>query len=442
MERCEYKLERACEITNRHYRPVIDEDQLSITTIEHGTTLLKIHGDLNHPSRLIATEEDYDTFLEKYPLLSTYIANLLISRTPLFIGYSLEDPDFRQIWQVIGSRLGKLRRTAYTVSVGAHGVDIARFERRGVKVISLSGSTTSYGKILETLFQELRDYWLDKLIEVSTVVDEEPLIELALPRDAQTRLCYFAIPAKLHAFYQNYIFPIVERFGFTPVTAMDVLSPGDNILAKVSTLIDRATLIVADVSTSLGLSEVGMAVSRERKVLIIIEEGRVFPSEISGFPYIERSRIFEPPDSKFIDTFEEYFENISKDLEERLYEEPRRLLEKKEYRAAVISAITLLEAQTRELLMSRILENQKFRVEGPVGVSLGKERWRTPTLVEVLEVAVKYEFILPQEFTQLKEWISIRNRLVHTNEKISPQKARKIVNGVMQILQDIRNRRQ
>ena len=40
--------------------------------------------------------------------MSTYLANLLISRTALFIGYSLDDPDFRAIWQVVKDRLGRL----------------------------------------------------------------------------------------------------------------------------------------------------------------------------------------------------------------------------------------------------------------------------------------------------------------------------------------------
>lgn len=133
----DFLLERSYDIIKRPYYPIIDEDQLSISGVFNCVQLLKIHGDLNHPSRVVVTEQDYDVFLEKYPLLCTYIANLLISRTPLFIGYSLEDLDFRQIWQIIGTRLGNLRRAAYALSVGIKSADIARYERRGVKVISL-----------------------------------------------------------------------------------------------------------------------------------------------------------------------------------------------------------------------------------------------------------------------------------------------------------------
>jgi hypothetical protein len=88
--------------------PILSEDQLGLSQPDAGVRPLKIHGDLHHPERLVATEEDYDGFLTRSPLIATYLSSLLIDHTPLFIGYSLDDPDFRQIWQVIKDRLGKL----------------------------------------------------------------------------------------------------------------------------------------------------------------------------------------------------------------------------------------------------------------------------------------------------------------------------------------------
>ena len=101
----EFLIEDGYKLVNKYCRPIIDEDQLSISGASENIVLLKLHGDLHHPKRLVATEEDYDSFLNKYPMLSTYLANLLISRTPLFIGYSLDDADFRQIWQLINTDL-------------------------------------------------------------------------------------------------------------------------------------------------------------------------------------------------------------------------------------------------------------------------------------------------------------------------------------------------
>lgn len=424
----DFLLEKAYEQTNISYRPIIDEDQLSISTAKYDRVILKIHGDLNHPGRLIVTEEDYDNFIDKYPLLSTYISNLLISRTPLLIGYSLDDPDFRQLWQIIGNRLGKLRRPAYAILINPNRVDIARYERRGVKVIALSGNKSDYGTALSFLFQEIKEYWDEELIKNSTVMSDETLSELSLPRDSQTRLCYFAVPVKLHSYYKDYVFPIAERFGFTPITAMDVLSPGDNYIAKISTLIDRATLVVADASTPAALSELGMATAKRRRIIIIAEKGSKIPLDIDQFAYIQRSNLYKPPDQKFISALEKIFKKFSKELEEKLYDEPRRLLEKKEYRAAVISSFSLLETELREISMINASDEQKvFRF----------------TLGRTLEMAKRYELISPNEFRQLKDWWNIRNRLVHGalgDYKITPKDASEIVNGIMQILQNIRKK--
>jgi len=97
----DFLLERQYELTPRPCTPIVDEEQLSVRVGAASASLLKLHGDLNHPNRLVVTEEDYDGFLSHYPLVATHLSNYLITRTAVLIGYSLDDPDFRQLWQVI-----------------------------------------------------------------------------------------------------------------------------------------------------------------------------------------------------------------------------------------------------------------------------------------------------------------------------------------------------
>ena len=59
----DFLLERQYDLTPRYVNPVVDEEQLSINAGNAGTVLLKLHGDLRHPGRLIITEADYDGFL-------------------------------------------------------------------------------------------------------------------------------------------------------------------------------------------------------------------------------------------------------------------------------------------------------------------------------------------------------------------------------------------
>ena len=150
----DFLLERGYEGVGKYCRPITDEDQLSTHTGKVTVDLLKFHGDLNHPRRMVVTEEDYAGFIARNPLIATFLANQLIGKTALFIGYSLDDPDFRLIWQIVGDRLGKLRRLAYTVKVGADAREVARFERRGVRVINIPGKGSQYSAIFESLFKD------------------------------------------------------------------------------------------------------------------------------------------------------------------------------------------------------------------------------------------------------------------------------------------------
>jgi hypothetical protein len=240
----DFLLERQYDLIPRQVHPVVDEDQLSVNISNTGTLLLKLHGDLRHPKRLIVTEADYDGFLSNYPLIATYLANQLITKTAVFAGYSLDDPDFRQIWHVVSNRLGKTRRMAYAIVVNARPGDIARFERRGVKVVNLPGSRDKYGEVLAGAFRELGEYLRDNIVSAGKVTEEKPLRELLLPRDTATRLCFFSLPLDMLPFYRQFVFPAAEDAGFAPITASDFITPGDSISAKIDTLIDRAAVMV------------------------------------------------------------------------------------------------------------------------------------------------------------------------------------------------------
>jgi SIR2-like domain len=130
-------LERGYDAVSRDHHVIVEEEQLSIGVDSRTVTLLKVHGDLNHPHRLVVAEADYDRFIGSNPLLVTYLSNLLITRTALFIGYSLDDPDFRQVLAVVTDRLGALHRQPYVLTYRSTRHERTRFERRGVRCLDL-----------------------------------------------------------------------------------------------------------------------------------------------------------------------------------------------------------------------------------------------------------------------------------------------------------------
>lgn len=131
-------LEKGYTEVARTHRVVVEEEQLSAGTDPRTVTLLKLHGDLDHPHRLVVAEEDYDRFVLDNPLMVTYLTNLLITRSALFIGYSLDDPDMRQILGLVQSRLGRLARQAYVLTFDVSSYTRMRFERRNVRCIQIA----------------------------------------------------------------------------------------------------------------------------------------------------------------------------------------------------------------------------------------------------------------------------------------------------------------
>lgn len=245
----DFLLEAQYQANGQPFTPILSDSQLAINVSNSEqasgrTVLLKLHGDLNHPDDLVITEDDYDEFIEKRPVLATYVGSLLVSRTVVLVGYSLDDADLRQLWKIISSRLGRLRRPAYAITVGADSAMVARYARRGVTVINLPGAKTSYGNILAATFSELAEYWRANTLPNSAVLREGPLQELSMPVDSQSRMCFLGAPTFWIAYLQAELMPLIIDAGFVPVLAQDVITPGDNWQAKIEAILARSAIAI------------------------------------------------------------------------------------------------------------------------------------------------------------------------------------------------------
>lgn len=423
----EFLLEAAYGQAGRPCRPIVDEDHLPIAAQGPEVRILKLHGDLHHPKRMVITEEDYDRFLDTYPLLATYLANLLITRTALFIGYSLDDPDFRQIWQVLRDRLGSLRRQPYSILVNASQQLVRRYERRGVKVINFVNHEGGYSDVLTGLFRELRQHWTQKVITASTSTEDDALGELSLPTDSPTRLCFFSVPGDLVAYYKAHVFPIATARGFAPVTAYDVLTPGDSITAKLAALIDRAALILVDLSTPATELELHMALARKGKenwILLIAEKGMKMPFDLRGIGHVIRPSGLKGDQSIFLKSIDDWFARVADQIGLEIHDEASRLLAKKEYRAAVIAAISRFEVVLRTIINKRHAHL----------VAKLPERWLARTGAgQLVEFAVQSDIISKDAAKQAAKWMMIRNNAVHLSTPVSAAEAREVVEGVQKV---------
>ena len=395
-------------------RPIISESQLSVAPMKDELTLLKFHGDIDHPDKMVATEEDYDKFLDQNPMLATYLSNLLITRTPLFIGYSLDDDDFRQIWQVIKSRLGKMTRRGYVIKVNCSDTEKSRYERRGVKVVNIDGNPKDYPLILTELFKEIKAYWDDN---VKTFSDNTAMSELVMPSDYQTRLCYFSVPFQYLSFYKDYFFPLAVRFGFVPITADSVISVGDNIMANVSSIISKSEYFFLDLESKNACYDWGQILSqgKAKSNMFILRTQDVGLSNSRSFRVIYKPDDFINNPEFIIEEAKKWFSEMAEKLTSKTAgAEPERLLKKNEYKAAVISAVVQLEVTLRKLIEKKA--NDRVFAKG---------------FYELVRVAFDLKVFKEDDLNRMRQWSSLRNRLVHSEMNLDKQEAEKTVNDIM-----------
>jgi hypothetical protein len=96
--------------------------------------VLKIHGCISRPYSLVATEKDYVGCMTNNPVIFTKLRDLMATKTFLFLGYSMRDSDFREVWLSITERLGAFSKLAYAVMPHVSDEDVKWWLERGIQV--------------------------------------------------------------------------------------------------------------------------------------------------------------------------------------------------------------------------------------------------------------------------------------------------------------------
>jgi SIR2-like protein len=78
-----------------------------------GIYVVKLHGDVADAEHLVLTRDAYDTFFQHRPAMALLLEGLLLNETFFFVGYSLRDPNFRQIYARISGMLQDALRPAF-----------------------------------------------------------------------------------------------------------------------------------------------------------------------------------------------------------------------------------------------------------------------------------------------------------------------------------------
>jgi hypothetical protein len=243
----------------------------------------------------------------------------------------------------------------------------------------------------------------------------------------------FSLPLELLPFYRERVFPVVEQAGFVPVTADDVIAPGDNVSAKLDALIDRASVMVAEVSSDWTMAEFRMAIARLNalegnssqqkpfQLIVVVNDIDKVPVSIHSFRVLRRPNLLTDDAEGFVADLGGTLRAIAEATGMERQAEPRRLFEVREYRASVISAMTLLEAKLRERFN---------KVPWP-------QARRPLSMRSLIDQALAEGLVTPEVRNRIDSWMRVRNEVVHSSMAVSRAQALEIVNGVLALIEQM-----
>lgn len=106
-------LEQTLRALRRYPLPVVKQEDVPRTGQREGIYVVKLHGDMGDAEHLVLTRDAYDTFFRDRPAMALLLEGLLLNETFFFVGYSLRDPNFRQIYARISGMLQDALRPAF-----------------------------------------------------------------------------------------------------------------------------------------------------------------------------------------------------------------------------------------------------------------------------------------------------------------------------------------
>ena len=129
-----------CERTVNVLVPMVEDKDIPFWD-ENKRQVLKIHGCVTRPHTIVATLDDYNVCMKDKSrgAVFTKLRDLMATKTFIFVGYSLADPDFKLIYDEVINNLGTFRRGAYVVDLNPRGDSIRDWEAHGIKILKISG---------------------------------------------------------------------------------------------------------------------------------------------------------------------------------------------------------------------------------------------------------------------------------------------------------------
>lgn len=415
----DFVLEDAWRAIRWPFAPVVGEQRLASRRRSDATLLVKFHGDVHHPNELVVTEDDYDRFLLNFPLLSTFVASLLITRVPVLLGYSAEDPDFRALLALLTNRLGRNSSTPWVILAKGSPSQISRYERRGVRVVVLeTRSNVGHGTVFREFFSQLASALPVAAGSRAEATEDALLTELRVLEPSGALVVFLGGNERL-ARYRESVFPMLRARGLIPVSPDEVQSQPSLHLASLTQLLSKASAVVVDLRDGerSGSFELGVAHSA-------VDPGRII---VVGLP--TETRGFDSPNLRFIAIDEDPADLRAAgaaitDLEERLISEVAALASPK------------ADGLTQESIRGRLRSGDVTMafLEAVVAVESALRRDRGLRHSSFRQLIHEAGDLLPGTVEALQEAYKLRGEFLHRGIEPPPARAGELTLMLLDVL--------
>lgn len=156
-------LERAA--AERGIFPEVIEQDSDISYTRSDNLIIKMHGGFKQ-NNFVFKEDDYLNYSRNFPLIETYIKAIFAAKVVLFVGYSYNDPDTKQLFNLIKSILRENFQQAYMINASdTYDENISKYYKYlGINVLY-------YQKLLKDSFDSEKIYdntlnFLDYLLSI------------------------------------------------------------------------------------------------------------------------------------------------------------------------------------------------------------------------------------------------------------------------------------
>jgi hypothetical protein len=142
-------IERAFGLLGRRCTPIVIEAQMGhFDPDPSACEVIKFHGDLAHPDKMVLSESQYEARLSLQTPMDFRLRSDVLGRALLFLGYSFRDWNVSYLFRLVNDELDALPdsssgRRAYITVPEPSDFEFRLFQQRNIEVIPVSSSATT-----------------------------------------------------------------------------------------------------------------------------------------------------------------------------------------------------------------------------------------------------------------------------------------------------------